>query len=214
MTSADFPERIFVTGTDTGIGKTLVSSLLLRTLGYRYLKPIQSGIEEETDTALVQRLSGLGAEHFWAESYCTRTPCSPHLSARIDGIEISLEQILADIEQISGPLIVEGAGGLLVPLNNQEFMLDLIRALNYPVILVARSELGTINHTLLSLQALRHAGLEIWGVVMNGPPAPENAEAIEFFGATRILAQIPLLPDLTPASLQQCALEHFGRGHR
>lgn len=204
-----FPQRFFVTGTDTDVGKTLISTLLMLALNCRYLKPVQSGTEDGTDTLRVQQLSGLDTERFLPECYVTRTPCSPHLSARIDGIDIDLDYICRQVAALDGPLLIEGAGGIFVPLNNQEFVLDLMRRLGYPVVLVARSGLGTINHTLLSIQALDQAGIDLYGVIMNGPPHQENRRAIEHFGRTQVLAEIPELPDLSRPILQACAREHF-----
>ncbi len=204
-----FPERFFVTGTDTDVGKTLVSTLLMLALQCRYLKPIQSGDEDGTDTLRVKQLSGLSAERFLPEHYVTRTPASPHLSARIDGISINVDDICYQICEIPGPLLIEGAGGLYVPLNDKDFVLDLMQRLALPVVLVARSGLGTINHTLLSIQALRQANLEIHGVIMNGPLNPENRHAIEAFGQTRVVAEVPQLADLSLPSLQCCADQLF-----
>lgn len=206
-----FPERFVVTGTDTDVGKTLVSALLMLALDCRYFKPVQSGTEGETDRACVQRLSKLPGERFIPECYVTLTPCSPHLSARIDGIHIDIEEIIKQVEQIQGPLLIEGAGGLFVPLNQGEFILDLIRKLGYQVILVARSGLGTINHTLLSIQALRRAGVELFGVIMNGPKNQENRQAIETFGETAVLAEVPQLENLSSSALLHCAQQLFRR---
>jgi len=205
MNKTSLPKRFFVTGTDTDAGKTLVSTLLMLALDCRYYKPVQSGNEGETDTQVVKRLSGLSAERFCQETYVTRTPCSPHLSARIDGISISIDTIRRQVDNLPGPLLIEGAGGIYVPLNEREFVLDLMRALAYPVVLVTRSGLGTINHTLLSIQTLRQAGLKLHGVIMNGPLNPENRKAIETFGATTVLAEVPVLADLSPAALSACA---------
>ncbi len=210
MSNITLPERFFVTGTDTDIGKTLISAILLQGLKTCYYKPVQSGCEEETDTALVKRLTGLTDHYFLAETYCTQTPCSPHLSARIDGINIDTTTIIERIAAHQGPLLIEGAGGLYVPLNDKEFVLDLMQKLGYPVVLVAKSGLGTINHTLLSVKAIKQAGLTMLGVVMSGEPNPKNRKAIETFGKVPVLAEIPLLTDFSRSALQSCFVTHFG----
>ena len=207
-----FPERFFVTGTDTDVGKTLVSTLLMLALKCRYLKPVQSGTEGGTDTLRVKQLSGLDDERFLPECFVTRTPASPHLSARLDGINIDIDDICRQVATTDGPLLIEGAGGIYVPLNEQELVLDLMQRLALPVVLVVRSGLGTINHTLLSIEALRHAGIELHGVVMNGPINRENRRAIENFGQTQVVAQIPTLPDLSLPTLQAGAEKYFHGG--
>ena len=211
MSSFTFPDRFFVTGTDTGIGKTLISAILLQGLQTCYYKPVQSGTEEETDTALVKRLTNLADSHFLAETYCTKTPCSPHLSARIDGITIDIDNIIAQTNAYRGRLIVEGAGGLYVPLNDTDFMLNLMQRLNYPIILVASSGLGTINHTLLSIQAIQTAGLNLLGVIMSGTSNVENRKAIETYGQTAVFAEIPQLTDFSSVTLQACFDANFSR---
>jgi len=210
MNDFSLPDRFFITGTDTGVGKTLISSLLMLGLQSCYYKPVQSGTEEDTDTTLVQRLSGLDNSHFLPETYRTRTPCSPHLSARIDEINIDLGVIVDKVKSLKGHLIVEGAGGIFVPLNDKEFILDLMQTLNLPVLLVARSGLGTINHTLLSIKALRHAGLDLLGVVLNGAPNLENRKAIESFGNVRVLAEIPTFYDFSRNALWESFQAYFG----
>ncbi len=204
-----FPERFFVTGTDTDVGKTLVSTLLMLALPCRYLKPVQSGTEDGTDTLRVKQFSGLGDERFLPECYVTRTPASPHLSARLDGITIDPEYICQQVTAIEGPLLIEGAGGIYVPLNDQDMILHLMQDLGLPVVLVARSGLGTINHTLLSIGAIRQSGLALHGVIMNGPLNPENRRAIETFGNTKVIAEIPMLPDLSLPTLRSYAATLF-----
>jgi dethiobiotin synthetase len=203
------PAAFFVSGTDTNVGKTIVSALLTLGLGAAYWKPIQSGLGEEGDTTTelsdrptVQRLTELDDSHFLSERYRLTQPLSPHAAAAIDGIEIQLEDFHLPQNHGKSHLIVEGAGGLLVPINPQHFILDLIRWLNLPVLLVSRSTLGTINHTLLSLQALRQAQVPILGVVLNGPRNPGNRQAIEDYGQVPVLAEVEPLADLTPAGLQ------------
>lgn len=191
--------KVFITGTDTNIGKTIVSSWICLHTGAEYFKPIQSGLEEETDSEIVARLAGVKVH---AECYRLRAPLSPHLSARLDGVAIDMNRlVLPSSANGTGNLVVEGAGGLMVPINEREFMIDVIGHFELPVILVARSSLGTINHTLLSLKALRDRNIKILGVVMSGEPNHENKNAIETYGTVRVIAQIPRLECLTTESL-------------
>ncbi len=205
-----FPKAFFVTGTDTGVGKTLVCAVLLKGLPHAaYWKPIQSGLEEISDTQWLRQVTGLPDSHFMPEAYRLSQPLSPHAAAQIDGIQILLEKItIPDVKEFSH-LIVEGAGGILVPINSDHYIKDLILHLNLPVLLVARSTLGTINHTLLSLQCLRQTGLAILGVVMNGPKNPINRRAIEFYGNTCVCAEIETLPRITPQILFECFCNSF-----
>lgn len=197
----EFPSKFFVTGTDTEIGKTVVSAMLMSSLDATYWKPIQAGLEEETDTEFVKRLSGADDTQIIPEEYRLVTPMSPHGAADIDGLEISLSDFeLPDFS--TKHLIVEGAGGLIVPINWQDTVLDLIQKFNMPVLLVARSSLGTLNHTLLSLQALRDRGLEVFAVVLNGEKHPSNKETIEHFGKVPVLEVEPI-ENVDNASLKE-----------
>jgi dethiobiotin synthase len=188
---------VFVTGTDTGIGKTVVAAILALKLDYGYWKPVQSGTAEETDSEWMRRR--LGAERVHPECYVLSQPLSPHASSRIDGVTIDADRILAQVP--SEPAVIEGAGGLMVPLNGKVLYLDVIEHLRIPVVITARAALGTINHTLLSLMALRSRGIEPAGVVMVGEPNPSNREAIEFYGKTAVLAEVPWLNELTREAL-------------
>lgn len=227
---------IFVTGTGTGVGKTVVTAGLTRHLLWKGLrvvaaKPVQTGAETKADGTRtapdlewVWRAAGLPPDPRTEARACPwrlLAPCSPHLAARLEATEISLQSIISAMEWL-GPghdaLVVEGAGGLLVPLNDEETMLDLIRALHMPVALVGPAGLGAINQVLLSLEALRHRALPIWGVVLNAtePETEEdrfiredNVATIEAFGRVRVRARIPYLgatPCLTPldAALIEC----------
>jgi dethiobiotin synthetase len=217
-------DSFFISGTDTGIGKTLISAMLLLASGGRYWKPVQSGTIDGTDTETVRKLTGLGVGHFEKESYMLEQPLSPHLSAQIDNIHIDIATILADYEKIQTrgrqhanadsdadtidykslpikSIIIEGAGGLLVPLNENNLVIDLITEIGLPVILTSRSTLGTINHTLLSLEALRSRHVPVAGVVMSGPFTPENKKAIETYGRVKVLAEIPVLAEIDKPDL-------------
>jgi dethiobiotin synthetase/malonyl-CoA O-methyltransferase len=201
------PRGLFVTGADTNIGKTVVSAALLcrfRALaGLRYWKPVQTGIEQDDDSAEVRRLSDCPAEQVFDRGLRLRHPVSPHLAAKWSGVTIRLQEVTAllDGESASDRWIVEGAGGVLVPINDSEFMSDLMRLLGLPVLVVARSGLGTINHTLLTIEALRARALVVAGVVMAGDRNADNRAALESYGRVRVLGEMPRFPELTPALL-------------
>jgi len=194
------PPQFVVAGTDTGVGKTLVSAMLAAGLDASYWKPIQSGLVGMTDTEVVRSLSGLPVDSFLPEAYRLGTPISPHASAALDGVVIELTHLR--LPQVKGRLIIEGAGGLMVPINDRALLIDVIRDWGLPVLLVARSRLGTINHTLLSLAALRSYGIGVVGVVMNGGSDAVSRRAIEFYGRVMVLAEIPILPELNSVSIQ------------
>ncbi|MBY0462723.1 MAG: dethiobiotin synthase [Alphaproteobacteria bacterium] len=190
--------RIFVTGTDTNVGKTIISAWLCYNLKASYWKPVQSGTIEGCDSAVASDLSG--AEIF-PEAYSLKAPLSPHLAASLEGVQIDLNKITPPLTD--KPLIIEGAGGVMAPLNNKHTILDLIAQLKAPTIVVARSTLGTINHTCLTLEALRSRSLPVLGVIMNGPKNSDNKEAIEHFGRIKVLAEIEPLTPLTTKTLSQ-----------
>ena len=186
--------KIFVTGTDTDVGKTVASAWLINKLSAAYWKPVQSGIDGETDMDAIQRLVGADGCEIFPCAYELPEPLSPHEAARRAGIEIELDKIV--LPQTDKPLVIEGAGGVLVPMNDRHMMVDLMAKLGVPVVLVCRSGLGTINHTLLSLDALRARHINILGVIINGPPAPHNVAAIKEFGKVDVIAEIPHLTPL------------------
>lgn len=203
----EFPKEFFVTGTDTGIGKTLVSGMMMSALDATYWKPIQAGLDEETDTEFVQRVSKADPSRIIPERYRLETPMSPHAAADIDGVKISLNDFeLPEYE--TKHLIVEGAGGLIVPINWEHTVLDMIERLKLPVLLVARSSLGTLNHTLLSLEALRDRGIEVFAVVLNGEKHPSNKETIERFGDVPVF-EIETLHEIHSESLRKAFKQTF-----
>lgn len=191
--------KFFIAGTDTDVGKTIASAWAMLHLGASYWKPVQAGLADETDEAAVRRLTEAEANRFLPSAYALPEPLSPHESAKRAGVTIAMDRL--GLPAHHGPLIVEGAGGLMVPLNDDALIIDLIQALSLPVVLVCRSTLGTINHTMLSLEALRRRGIEIAGVVLNGPSMPHNREAIETYGNVTVLAEIPILDPLTRDAL-------------
>ena len=177
MTSS---KGFFVTATDTNIGKSYCSALLMQALNAHYFKPIQAGdLEIGGDTALVQKLSKLPSNRFFKPIYNLKYPLSPHEAAEKQGITINMDTI--NLPYCKKPIIVEGAGGVLVPLNDTDFMIDLIDKFALPVILIVRSVLGTLNHTLLTIQALKARNITIKAIIMNGDYMPNNYESIKKF---------------------------------
>ena len=187
-------QGFFVTGTDTDVGKTLVSAWLMTHVDADYWKPVQAGTEPETDSATVRRLAEVAPQRILPETYTLAAAMAPHEAARREGLTLDLAKIVPP--DTGRPLVVEGAGGLLVPLTEREFVIDLADELELPIILVARSTLGTINHTLLSLEALRRRSMTIAGVVINGPETPHNRAAIERYGQVEVIAEIPWLDSI------------------
>ena len=188
---------VIVTGTDTGIGKTVFAAGLTAALGASYWKPVQSGLEEATDSQIVAALSG---QPVLPEAYLLNLPASPHLSAEDMGVEIDVDQL--ELPQADGHLVVEGAGGLMVPLTRRAYYLDVIARWQAPVILVARTALGTINHTTLSLMALRNAGCPVIGVAFVGDAQPDVEETIVQMSQVAHLGRLGMIDDLTSDSLQ------------
>ena len=201
--------RFFVTGTDTGVGKTVVSALLCAALDAIYWKPIQTGTREGTDRPTVMRLAGLPRARTAPESYRFAPPVSPHLAARRAGVRIDLHKIKMPRIGARENLIAEGAGGALVPINETQLMTDLMRHLGLPVLLVTRTTLGTINHTLLSLAALCAARLDVRGVIMVGKANRDNREAIERYGGATVVGVVPWLARIDRGTLLQVFREHF-----
>jgi dethiobiotin synthetase len=208
---------LFVTGTDTGIGKTIVSAALVQryraVVPIRYWKPIQTGIEQDDDTAEVIRLAICREDEIFRSGVRLALPVSPHLAAARSGTTIDLEPMMKTIE--SEPQthrwIVEGAGGVLVPINGRETMADLMTKLQLPVVVVARTKLGTINHTLLTVEALRRRMLRVAGVVMVGEPNMDNRDAIERYGDIQVLGEMPCFNPLTPIQLSSWAAAQLDR---
>jgi len=209
MKSCEFPKSFFITGTDTGVGKTLVSAILMAGLWAAYWKPIQSGTKGITDTDWLRNATGLPDFCFMPEAYRLSKPLSPHAAAPADGIRIKLDAVCLPQAIPQSHLIVEGAGGVMAPVNDHQYMVDLIKHLNLPVLLVARSTLGTINHALLSLECLRSKGLEVIGVIMNGPKNDINRRAIEHFGQVKVRAEVEVLPEISMKFLVEAFDKYF-----
>ncbi|MBH1991547.1 MAG: ATP-dependent dethiobiotin synthetase BioD [Sphingomonadaceae bacterium] len=198
---------LVVTGTDTGIGKTVFAAGLAGALGAHYWKPIQAGVDPDGDKEVVARLSGLPADRILPEAFRLTTPASPHLAARIDGVTIDLDDLA--LPQVDGPLVVEGAGGVLVPISETLLMADLFAHWGQPVILCARTGLGTINHSLLSIEALRSRNVPIAGIVFIGEAHAENERIIPQLGGVASLGRLPLIDPLDPVSLAAAFTDHI-----
>jgi dethiobiotin synthetase len=182
---------LFVTGIGTGIGKTLISAILVEKLKADYWKPIQSGDLDSSDTLTVQNLVSNTISVFHPEAYRLTQPYSPHKSAVIDGITIEPGKFI--LPQTNNTLIIEGAGGLMVPLNDQFLMIDLIKQLEAELILVSQNYLGSINHTLLSIDALKHRRIPIKGIIFNGPEESSSEIFILNYSKLKKLGHIPQL---------------------
>jgi dethiobiotin synthetase len=193
--------RIVVAGTDTGIGKTVFSAGLAGFLDANYWKPVQAGLEGETDSQVVARLGGLSSDRIIAERYRLRTPASPHYAAQRDNVAID-EHALNVPDVGDRPLVIEGAGGLMVPLNAYTLFIDVFARWRLPVVLCARTALGTINHSLLSIEALRSRNIDIIGVAFIGDDNLQSENTICEIGRVRRLGRLPRLASLTMSTLQ------------
>jgi dethiobiotin synthetase len=193
--------RLVVCGTDTDVGKTVVSALLVEGLGARYWKPVQSGIEGGGDRDRLQALLALPPQRIVPEAYRLAAPVSPHWAAEREGLAIDPERLA--LPPGDGPLVVETAGGVLVPLRRDWLQIEQLQRWNLPVVLVARSGLGTLNHTLLTLEALRRRQLTVLGLVLNGPPHPDNPGTLAELGAVPVLAELPPLEPLDREALRR-----------
>ncbi len=186
----EIPSAIFVTGTGTGIGKTLVSAILTEALGADYWKPVQAGNLDDTDSHLVRELVTNSAR-IHPEAYRLLKASSPHIAAREEGINVSIDRIAEAVPNTHGrPLVIEGAGGLLVPLNQNEFVADLIVRLGIPVVLVSRNELGSINHSMLTALACSEKNIPVMGWIFNDDYLDYEDEIVDWSGYPR-LASIP-----------------------
>lgn len=197
-------KRLVVTGTDTGIGKTVLAAALAGHLGARYWKPVQAGLDDGSDRETVAMLSGQVA---LPEAYRLTAPCSPHQAAAIDGVTIDPARLA--LPQGDGPLVVEGAGGVLVPLREDLLYADLFARWGLPVVLAARTSLGTINHSLLSLEALRSRDVPIAGIAFVGDANAESERVICAIGNVRRLGRLPWLDPLDAASLRAAFAANF-----
>jgi dethiobiotin synthetase len=194
--------RFVVTGTDTGIGKTIFAAALTGAIGARYWKPVQAGLDEETDTEAVARLARVETV---AETYRLVTPASPHLAAQRDGVEIDTDTLVPP----PGPLVIEGAGGALVPLTRTTVYADVFARWQIPVIVCARTALGTINHSLLTIEALKARNVPIHGIAFIGDAMPDSETIIPELSGVRRLGRLPRLDPLTPETLAAAFAANF-----
>ncbi|TKC09280.1 dethiobiotin synthase [Pedobacter frigoris] len=192
----------FITGIGTGIGKTIVSAILTEKLNADYWKPIQSGDLEISDSLLIKHLISNKKTTIHPERYRLGQPLSPHLSAKIDGVKISVSDI--DIPPTTNDLVIEGAGGLMVPLNDEELILDLIKKLKARVIVVSQNYLGSINHTLLTLEVFKSNNINIEGLIFNGIANQESEDYISKYSNVKILGKVPKLSIIDSESIANC----------
>ena len=198
---------IVVTGTDTGIGKTVFAAGLAGLLGARYWKPVQAGTDPEGDSETVARLAGLPTERVLPEAYRLQLAASPHLAAREEGIEISPDHLA--IPEVDGPLVIEGAGGALVPLSETLLFADVFATWRAPVIVCARTGLGTINHSLLTVRALQALGIEVVGLAFVGDPHDENERIVPKLAGIPSLGRLPRLDPLDRETLAEAMQAHI-----
>jgi len=197
---------IIVTGTDTDIGKTVFAAGLTAALGARYWKPVQAGLADGSDAASVVTL-GVPADRVLPEAYRLTTPCSPHLAAEIDGVTIEPDRLA--LPDVDSALVVEGAGGVMVPVTRELIFADLFARWGKPVVLVARTGLGTINHSLLSIEALRSRGVPILGIAFVGDAVEDSEATIATLGKVRRLGRLPRLDPLNATTLAEAFAANF-----
>lgn len=199
--------KFIITGTDTDIGKTVFAAALTQALDGVYWKPFQSGITDGVDTRTVQQLTGLPDDRFLPESYVFTEPLSPHRAAEIDGVAVDLDSIR--LPETESPLVIEGAGGLMVPLTRENLLINLFAEWNLPVILCARTGLGTINHTLLSLEALWARNIPVHGIAFVGDENEDNMKTIAEFSKEKVLGRLPMIDNLNANTLKQAFDQNF-----
>ncbi len=201
-------DSVVITGTDTGVGKTLVSAVLTLALNAYYWKPVQSGLADEiSEEKKVQQCTGLSATRCLPSIYSFQASLSPDQAANLENEEIDISRCALPVDK--KPLIIEGAGGVCVPLNEKKLLIDLMQQWQLPVIIVARGTLGTINHTLLTIEALRHRDFSIQGVVFSGELNVRNQQAIEKWGEVQTLFHLPFFKEVTPVILKNWIKEHL-----
>lgn len=199
---------IIVTGTDTGVGKTVFAAALAAALAAAYWKPIQSGLDgDHSDGEVVSRL---GVARVLPEAYRLTEPLSPHRAAELDGVAIDPDRL--KIPDSEGTLVIEGAGGLMVPVTRSLLFIDVFRQWRAPVVLVARTALGTINHSLLSVEALRTRDIPILGIAFVGEANEDNEATIAALAGVKRLGRLPRLDPLDAQSLRQAFAAHFKIG--
>jgi len=199
MSSQNNIFKFIICGTDTDIGKTLISSFFVKGLNSYYWKPIQSGIESQTDSQTVEKLAQVSKEKIIKEAYVFTKPLSPHWAAEIDQKAINFDKLR--LPKVQGSLIIETAGGLMVPITRNFLQIDQIKEWNLPVILVCKSSLGTLNHTQLSIEALKRRNIEILGLVVNGEKHLDNPKTLVDFSGIPLIAEFPYIKKMDSNSL-------------
>jgi dethiobiotin synthetase len=195
---------VVVAGIGTEVGKTVTSAILCEVMGARYWKPIASGSDDgPAESVVVSRLLKNGAQRIFNERYLLRKSLSPHIAAALEGVEVSLDQFTLPV--CEAPLVVELAGGIMVPLNDRATNLDLIRRLGLPVVVVSRHYLGSINHTLLTLFALRAHNIPVKGIVFNGEELPDTERIITTKGDVSVIGRIPSFGEVSQSTISEFA---------
>lgn len=209
-------KRFLITGTDTDVGKTVFSTALMLALEDagqtpHYWKPIQSGITDSVDTRYVQRLTTLPDERFFPEHYIFSQPFSPHRAAELDETQIDVSKLMdkSNIPECEGTLIIEGAGGLMVPLTRKNLQINVFKKWKIPVILCTRTGLGTINHTLLSLEAIWSRRIPLKGIAFIGDENEDNMRTIKEFSNVKILGRLPTIDLISDQSLRAAFRDNF-----
>lgn len=198
---------IVVTATGTDIGKTVFAAALTAALDGCYWKPVQAGLDDGSDLERVGRLSGLPAERLLSEAYRLTTPCSPHRAAEIDGVTIDVDAL--EPPRCDRPLVIEGAGGVLVPFTRQATFADVMARWQLPVVLVAATSLGAISHSLAAIEALRARKVDIRGVAFVGDAVEDSEATIADMGGVKRLGRLPILDPLDPGALAAAFAAHF-----
>jgi len=197
---------LVITGTDTDVGKTVFAAALAGAMGAYYWKPVQAGTEGGGDRERTAALSGLPAERLLPEAYRLRTPCSPHRAAAIENLVIDPARLEPPLQR---PLVIEGAGGALVPVTPDLLYADLFARWSLPVVVVARTALGTINHSLLTIEALRARGIRLLGIAFVGEAVEDSEATIARLGGVRRLGRLPMLDPLAPDVLARAFASSF-----
>ncbi|MBA5724132.1 dethiobiotin synthase [Candidatus Liberibacter sp.] len=199
--------RVVITGTDTNVGKTVFAAALTHALRACYWKPIQAGLDQETDSEVIQKIGNIPKNRILPEAWKLKTPVSPHIASVIDGVKIDPEILYPP--KINSPLIIEGAGGLFVPLTEHDLFIDLLERWQFPTILCARTSLGTINHSLLSLESMRSRNIRVLGIAFIGDPQPKTEKTIIEVGRVRYLGRLPRFDHLEPKILHKSFRKNF-----
>lgn len=207
MIHPQIPSRLFVAGIDTDAGKSVVSALLTLGLNANYWKPVQAGTSPHTDTEWVRQVTGLPDDRFYPESYRLQLPASPHASAAAENVSIQTDKLV--IPNSDRTLIIEGAGGLMVPLRTDYLFADWIALHGFATVLVVKTYLGSINHSLLSIEALKSRDIPLFGIIFNDGGRPESESVILEYANAPLLGRVPQLDMISPLTLQSTFNQYF-----